>query len=343
MKHRFITKKIFSIVTILLLVNSCSTDDIKPTLNLSSSSLNLNENDQSGVILTVNLNSTTNHDLIFPVTFSGTAQFNNDFTVSSQEIIVSSGNDSGNISIFPIDDQQLEGIETVILEINSSDVNIFSPAIVEIILLDDESDTDGDNIPDSLDSCPDLFGYYEYDGCPFPRLIINEVLYDPPSGDQGDANGDGVREAQGDEFIEFYNLGTQSVDISGYTISDAAQLRHVFPEGTVIPSNGSIVVFGSGDPINYGFGNSDEYFGGSIVQSSSTGLLNMNNAGDFVTVSDQNGVSFLEFDIEPLSNNPDESYTRNPDLVGDFEQHAGIPESNNSLFSPGKRLDGSSF
>ena len=42
-----------------------------------------------------------------------------------------------------------------------------------------------------------------------------------------------------------------------------------------------------------------------------------------------------------LSNNPNESYTRFPDLTGDFEQHAtafaGV------LFSPGTRIDGSTF
>jgi hypothetical protein len=32
----------------------------------------------------------------------------------------------------------------------------------------------------------------------------------------------------------------------------------------------------------------------------------------------------LSFDIEPLSNNPNESYTRNPDITGDFEQHGAV-------------------
>ena len=44
-----------------------------------------------------------------------------------------------------------------------------------------------------------------------------------------------------------------------------------------------------------------------------------------------------------LSNNPDESYTRNPDLTGEFEQHAGIESASGALFSPGTKLNGTSF
>ena len=40
----------------------------------------------------------------------------------------------------------------------------------------------------------------------------------------------------------------------------------------------------------------------------------MNNAGDLITMYDPQGNVFLTFDIEPLSNNPNESYTRNPDI-----------------------------
>ena len=58
-------------------------------------------------------------------------------------------------------------------------------------------------------------------------FIINEVLYDPPSGDAGDANGDGTRDPNEDEFIEFYNSGLE-IDLSGYTISDASSTKTYF-------------------------------------------------------------------------------------------------------------------
>lgn len=49
----------------------------------------------------------------------------------------------------------------------------------------------------------------------------------------------------------------------------------------------------------------------------------------------------LEFDVEPLSNNPNESYTRYPDVTGDFVQHASAEDG--VLYSPGTRVDGTSF
>ena len=196
-------------------------------------------------------------------------------------------------------------------------------------------DTDGDGVLDGFDDCPNEPGPAQYNGCPSPQIVINEVLYDPPTPNNlGDANGDGTREPQEDEFIEFYNYGGD-LDISGWSVHDNAQERHIFPEGTVIPAGGVLVLFGGGTPTGT--------FGGSIVQVASEGILNMNNAGDFVTVYDINNISVLTFDIEPLSNNPDESYTRNPDITGEFEQHAAIVEANGALFSPGTRVDGSNF
>ena len=195
-------------------------------------------------------------------------------------------------------------------------------------------DADGDGVLDGFDDCPNEPGPAQYNGCQSPKILINEVLYDPPNDLPGDANGDGTREPQEDEFIEFYNYGSE-LDISGWSVHDNAEERHIFPEGTIIPAGGVLVLFGGGTPTGT--------FGGSIVQVASEGILNMNNSGDFVTVYDINDISVLTFDVEPLSNNPNESYTRNPDITGEFEQHAGIAEANGALFSPGTRVDGSNF
>lgn len=166
-------------------------------------------------------------------------------------------------------------------------------------------------------------------------LLINEVLYDPPSGAAGDANGDGTRDANDDEFIEFVNGSFSAMDISGYTISDLTAVRHTFPSGTVIAPNGVLVLFGGGTPTGL--------FGGAIVQTASEGEINMTNAGELVTLADASGNTVLTFDITPLSGNPDESYTRNPDLTGGFEQHSVIPAANGAVFSPGTKLNGTSF
>ena len=179
----------------------------------------------------------------------------------------------------------------------------------------------------------------------FGQLVLNEILYDPPSDDNdptvGDANNDGVRQAQGDEFLEIINTACSTLDISGYMIYDAEALeiddpRHLVPDGTVLQPGQPYIIFGGGEPMGD--------FGGAIVQIASSGTLNMNNSGDFVTITDASDNIVIEFDIEPLSNNPNESYTRNPDLTGDFAQHdQDIPEANGALYSPGTMLDGMLF
>ena len=41
-------------------------------------------------------------------------------------------------------------------------------------------------------------------------VVINEVLADPPSGDRGDANRDGIQNTYGDEFVEILNTGSRA-------------------------------------------------------------------------------------------------------------------------------------
>ena len=332
--------RLFLLLAFLFTLQSCDTDDILPALTLTSSSTEISE-DQGLTTITATLNSETNQEIIIPVTFSGTAIFGEDYISSESALIIPSGNSSGSLSISSMQDEDIEDIETIIITVESQDELIVISSSITISILDDDSDSDGDGINDSDDDCPNEAGLPEYNGCSQPLLIINEVLYDPPSGIEGDANGDGIREAQEDEFIEFVNLGG-TLDLSGYTVHDNAQERHVFPQGTIIPSGGVLVLFGGGNPTGT--------FGNAIVQTASAGILNMNNSGDFVTVYNSNGEVVLTFDVEPLSNNPDESYTRYPDLnlePGDdgilFYQHAGIGEALGAFFSPGTKIDGTNF
>ncbi|WP_246143068.1 lamin tail domain-containing protein [Tenacibaculum adriaticum] len=170
------------------------------------------------------------------------------------------------------------------------------------------------------------------------QLIINEVLYDPPAGAAGDANGDGTRDATDDGFIEFVNTGATSLDVSGYMIYDnviadgTRTLRHTIPSGTILPANGFLVVFGGGTPTG-AFG------GATVIADTGSAGLSLQNSGEIIEIENASGTVILTFDSDALSNNPDESYTRNPDITGDFVQHkdavAGV------LFSPGTFADGS--
>ncbi|MEQ8910261.1 MAG: lamin tail domain-containing protein [Vicingaceae bacterium] len=171
----------------------------------------------------------------------------------------------------------------------------------------------------------------------YGQLIINEVLYDPSNDSlDGDANGDGVYSQDDDSFIEFYNSGSSSIDLSGYEIWDdttsGGTNQYTIPANTLLPAGEALVVFGGGTPTGT--------FGGSTVLNASTGL-NFNNSGEVIGIKDANGNWVLFFDSDALSGNPNESYTRAPDVTGFFVQHGGTTAG--TLFSPGTQIDGSSF
>lgn len=167
------------------------------------------------------------------------------------------------------------------------------------------------------------------------QVVINEIHADPAgsiSTDlEGDANGDGVRSADDDEFVEILNLGVSSVDITGWTLSDGVGVKHTFPEMTVLAPSCGIVVFGGGTPTGD--------FGSMPVQT--TGTLGLNNGGDTVTLND--GSSDVASHTYGGEGGDDQSLTRDPDGTGSFVKHAMATGSSGALFSPGTMIDGTSF
>ena len=112
-----------------------------------------------------------------------------------------------------------------------------------------------------------------------PQWVFNEILADP--GAVNDSNNNGSFDPVEDEFLELINLSGDDADISGWTISDLVRVRHVFPEGTVVPADCAVVVFGSGP-----LGPSDS---GALRLTSSSGILALNNGGDTLTLSTEAG------------------------------------------------------
>lgn len=157
-------------------------------------------------------------------------------------------------------------------------------------------------------------------------LVINEINADPDA-TAGDANGDGVVDTSDDEFIEIYNTGVTPIDLSDYTIADGASDRHVFPTGTILAPNSFIVVFGGGTPTGIQ----------STAQVASTGGLGLNNGGDTITITNNNGVDVLVEVYTAAGNN--QSIGRSPDFTGAFVDHSTI-SANPVLFSPGVNNDG---
>jgi hypothetical protein len=156
-----------------------------------------------------------------------------------------------------------------------------------------------------------------------PNIVINEILYDPATSvADGDSNGDGVRDAADDEFVEIVNTETSSVDISNYTIEDNSGTVHTFAASTTLPAGGSIVVFGGGTPTSIP----------GLSVTASSGSLSFGNGGETVTLRNAGGTTI---DSHTYSGASDQSTARNIDLTGSFTGHNSIT-TNPVNFSPGR-------
>lgn len=138
---------------------------------------------------------------------------------------------------------------------------------------------------------------------PYPHPLITEILYAVPTGEGGDANGDGTRQVAGDEFIELVNPHDRAINLRGYALSDRnpenkGKLRFTFPS-LEVPPGGVVVVFNgheSAIPGPVGDGASpppalnDRFHGAAVftmrVPSSRTSF---SNGGDYVLLSAPDG------------------------------------------------------
>jgi len=155
-----------------------------------------------------------------------------------------------------------------------------------------------------------------------PDIVINEILADPDA-TTGDANGDETVNTTQDEFVELVNKDGSSVDISGWKIYDSGSERHVFPEGTILANNTSIVVFGGGTPTGIP----------GLSQTASTGTLGLNNDGDDVIIKNASDVTVVSYTYG-AEGGDNQSIARDPDFTGSFVKHSTITE-NPVDFSPG--------
>ncbi len=154
-------------------------------------------------------------------------------------------------------------------------------------------------------------------------IVINEIHADPDP-INGDANEDGTINNE-DEFIEIYNASSIDLNISGWTLSDKTSDRHIFPNGTIIPPNETMVVFGGGNTINIS----------GLVQTASTGRLSLNNGGDTIEIKNKLGNVILR-ETYGSTASQNQSIAREIDITGNFVQHSTI-STNPILFSPNKQ------
>ncbi|MCI0346361.1 MAG: lamin tail domain-containing protein, partial [Chloroflexi bacterium] len=172
-----------------------------------------------------------------------------------------------------------------------------------------------------------------------PPLLIHEIHADPANGAPGDANGDGTRDAEDDEFVELVNTGYAPLDISGWTISDGLSVRHTFAAGTIVPGREAVVVFGGGSPTG-AFGNAAA---NGLVFTASTGGLSLNNTGDTVTVADAFAQVVQQVTYGSAAND-NQSLTRDPDFTNTpLVKHTLAAGAGGARWSPGARNGGAAF
>lgn len=160
-------------------------------------------------------------------------------------------------------------------------------------------------------------------------LVINELLVNVPTGDDGDANGDGVRDAFDDEFVELVNVSDELVDMTGVKIANKESVKLEFSDLCLGPG-GAIVVF-SGPREQPA-----QWREGVYVMRASSRLGFSNSAG-LVELLDLHARTLFAVSYEDSSPT---SYVLYPELTGEaFVRHDTIA----GLFSPGTCADGRSL
>ncbi|MBI4324783.1 MAG: immunoglobulin domain-containing protein [Chloroflexi bacterium] len=172
------------------------------------------------------------------------------------------------------------------------------------------------------------------------RIILSEFLANPATAGTA-PHFNPLRRAEPppnvsyeDEYVELANLSGTDLDLVGWTISDAVQVRHRFYESFSIQSSNAIVVYGG--PLN-GFvplldvpviGASENAFGFGLNNTGGDSILIHNADGHLISRVVYSAVSATS------------SLTRYPNLNGPFLPHG---EVTTNLVSPGKQFDGRPF
>lgn len=141
----------------------------------------------------------------------------------------------------------------------------------------------------------------------YPHPVITEVFFNVPKGDHADANGDGLRQANADEFVELFNPHPKTINLRGYTITNRITtydddtkrgVRFTFPPLMMEPGTVVVVFNGFDTTIPGPVGTEkraparrNEHFAAAYVFTidPSSRTSTFANGGDFVLLSDPHG------------------------------------------------------
>lgn len=191
-------------------------------------------------------------------------------------------------------------------------------------------------------------------------IVVNELLPDPTGETNVDTDGNGEAGTT-DEFVELYNAGPDTVDISGLELWDPSSGNWFsVPDAALVdPGGTALVVIGVADG-----GSLPAVPSGSVALDAGSGRGILNNAGDNLILLDRAAGAYLQLTyngsapIDPGtelaadgfptdanrvdaaadwgSDTDGSSLARNPDGTGDPEPHVdfGAPASPGSLNTP---------
>jgi len=164
-------------------------------------------------------------------------------------------------------------------------------------------------------------------------LVINEILSAVPTGIVGDSNGDGVRDAGDDEFIELWNASGQSLLIEGITVRKVDTTKATLHG--CLAANTGIVIFG-GIEANATLPS----YSGMTVQVA-TSNFTFADGGSTVRLYRPDATVLSEVTFGAMSGS---SFVRQPELnaASAFVRHATVTNSVGP-FSPGTCANGAAL
>lgn len=167
--------------------------------------------------------------------------------------------------------------------------------------------------------------------CAASDIVINEYLYDglTPTEktslgivDFGDPNRDNTFSGGEDEFVEITNIGSSTIDIGGYTLSDQDNADIItIPSGTMLAPGEYFVFFGGGSPDLPCQTATRELFGDG------TTFLGLNNTGpEEIIVKDAAGATVAQVTYNGSGSSVNESFVLipNADPSGSYVEQTSI-------------------